>query len=212
MPQTCHVCRLPNRQEAEEALLAGEPLRNIAERFGTSPPALLRHKETHLPAKLVKAEDAREVASADTLTAKLRGIEAEARRLGKKAEKAGDLRTALLAVRELVRLTELAAKMSGELQAAKVQVNIKDQPRLTNEGHFRLLAIFYRDAPAVFLEHLRRALVADLESQRRGADSFRLAFLEEEYREALALLPIPTNPDAVLSPIFGEDPPPGGVK
>jgi hypothetical protein len=124
MPQTCTVCRLPNRHEAEKALLAGEPLRNIAERYGTSPPALLRHKGAHLPAKLVRAQEAQEIASADSLAAKLVAIEAEARRLGQKAEEAGDVRTALMAVRELVRLTELAARISGELEGTKVQVNV----------------------------------------------------------------------------------------
>ena len=125
MPPTCTVCRLPNRQEAEEAILAGEPLRTIAERFGTSPQSLLRHRDAHLPAKLVKAEEAREVARASAAAAKLVGIEADARRLGQKAEKDGDPRTALMAVRELVRLVELAARISGELQqGANVQVNL----------------------------------------------------------------------------------------
>lgn len=125
MPRVCGVCRHPTRDEIDAALLEGrESFRNLAKRIGTSPAAVFRHRAAHLPAKLVKAEEAREAASADTLAAKLVAIEGEARRLGQKAEEAGDTRTALMAVRELVRLIELAARISGELQGAKVQVNL----------------------------------------------------------------------------------------
>jgi hypothetical protein len=161
MPPTCTVCRLPNRHEAEEALLAGEPLRNIAERFGTSATALHRHKESHLAAKLVKAEEAREIASADTLVGKLVALEGVARRLCQKAEKDGDPRTALMAVRELVRQIELAARISGELEAAKVkvQVNVGTQPVFSPEErrHLTILVYgsYYSDDPAAFLEEIR---------------------------------------------------------
>lgn len=47
---------------------------------------------------------------------KITQLEEEARRLGKKAEDAGDLRGALAAVRELVRIVELLARIQGELK------------------------------------------------------------------------------------------------
>jgi len=171
MPQTCTVCRLPNRQEVEEALLAGEPLRNIAERSGTSATALHRHKEGHLPVKLVKAAESREVDSAESLTAKLRAIEAEARRLGQKAEKAGDTRTALVAIRELVRLIELAARM----QAARLQASGQDDtpglfsPEARRELVLFLTVSYYSDDPASFLEEIRAAAAKDYVSNRSGA-------------------------------------------
>jgi len=43
-------------------------------------------------------------------------LKAEAKRIGKKAEAGGDLRTALAGIREMTRLVELMAKVSGELQ------------------------------------------------------------------------------------------------
>ena len=166
MPPTCTVCRLEKRQEAEKALIAGEPLRSIAERFGTSPQSLLRHKDGHFPARLVKAKEAREADSAESLTAWLSGIEDEARRLGQKAEKGGDLRTALLAVRELLRQFELKAKVWATQQQASggQDARPKLSPEETRELTLLLWVSWYTDDPAAFLEELRekaaRAYVA----------------------------------------------------
>ena len=47
MPRTCLACSSPERIAIDKALVAGEPLRNIAKRVSISPAGLLRHK-THL--------------------------------------------------------------------------------------------------------------------------------------------------------------------
>jgi hypothetical protein len=60
--------------------------------------------------------------------AKARSIEEEARRLGRKAEKAGDIRAALLACRELARMCELMGRLVGafheETHSAGITVQI----------------------------------------------------------------------------------------
>jgi len=48
MPRPCSLCHHPKRQAIDEALAAKTPLRNIAERFETSPAALHRH-QSHTP-------------------------------------------------------------------------------------------------------------------------------------------------------------------
>jgi hypothetical protein len=58
---------------------------------------------------------AEQVVQADSLLAKVTDLETDARRLGKAAEKAGDARTALAAVRELCRIVELLGRLRGEL-------------------------------------------------------------------------------------------------
>ena len=179
MPQVCGVCRLPNRHQAEEALLAGEPLRNVAKRFGTSPAALFRHGKAHLPVKLIKAAESREIDSAESLTAKLKGIEADARRLGHGAERAGDLRTALIAVRELARQYELAARM----QAARLQASGgRQDPHFSPEELSKLLGMLYSAAPGDFMWGIRKA--AALGRMRGTKLTFEEAFaqLEEEER------------------------------
>ena len=56
MPRTCLACSSSNRAEIDKALVAGQPLRNIAERVSISPPSLLRHKQ-HVSQAIVKAAD-----------------------------------------------------------------------------------------------------------------------------------------------------------
>jgi hypothetical protein len=56
MPRACSICTHPKRAEIDKALVAGTPLRNVAERFETSATALHRHKATHLVDVIVRAE------------------------------------------------------------------------------------------------------------------------------------------------------------
>ena len=126
MPHTCTLCRHPERAVIEGELLAGQPLRNIAEQSGTSPQSLLRHRD-HVPQHLAKAHEAEQVAAADDLLAKVQGLEVDARRIAKAAEDSADLRTALAGIRELTRIVELVAKMRGEFQEGST-VNVTVAP------------------------------------------------------------------------------------
>jgi hypothetical protein len=58
---------------------------------------------------------AAEVSRADSLIDQLERLKEDARRIKQKAEAAKDYRTALAGVRELTRLVEFAARLSGEL-------------------------------------------------------------------------------------------------
>ena len=100
----------------EAALLTEEPLRNIAQRFGTSPTALHRHKDGHIQKHLVKAQEAHEVAQADNLLEQVKSLQTRALSILDRADAAGDLRTALSAIREARGNLELLAKLLGELQ------------------------------------------------------------------------------------------------
>ena len=123
MPKTCSVCSLSSRVEIDQALVAEVPLRRVAEQYGTSATTLHRHKKDHLPAALAKAHDAEEVAQADDLLAKLVGLQDKALNILGQAEEAGDLRTALMAVREVRATMELVGKVTGEL-VHKQEVNL----------------------------------------------------------------------------------------
>jgi hypothetical protein len=123
MPRACTVCTHGQRAAIDQAVVAGETFRYVAERFGTSTTAVFRHKADHLPAMLVQAQAAKDVAHADSLLDQLATLQADARRIGQKAETTGDLRTALAGIRELVRITELTATLIGELDE-RPQVNV----------------------------------------------------------------------------------------
>lgn len=115
MPRVCTICTHEKRGEIDAALLADEPYRHIAARFGTSTSALQRHRE-HLPKFLVKASEAQDAAQADTLLEQVRSLQSRALSILDRADEAGDLRTALSAIREARSNLELLAKLLGELQ------------------------------------------------------------------------------------------------
>jgi len=115
MPRRCTICTHPDREAIDAALVAGGPLRDIAGQFRISKSALARHKGSHIPACLAKAQDAHEIAQADSLLAQVRDLQAKALRILARAERAGELRTALAAIREARGNIELLGKLAGEL-------------------------------------------------------------------------------------------------
>ncbi len=129
MPQTCVVCRLPEREAIDRALVGGEPVRAVASRYVTergrpiSHMAVYRHKDECLPATLVKAQEAAEVANADTLLAQVRTLQARALGILDTAEGTGQLMAALGAIREARGCLELLGKLMGELDERPV-VNV----------------------------------------------------------------------------------------
>lgn len=120
MPRVCTICTHPEREPINAALVAGEPFRVIAQRFATSPDAVYRHKQEHLPAIMVKSEQAKEVAHADTLVGQVQNLRNKAISILETAETAGDLRVALLGIREARACIELLAEMEGEISRRPV--------------------------------------------------------------------------------------------
>jgi hypothetical protein len=129
---TCTICRHPDRDAIDRALLAGQAIRSIQARFTTEKGepgrmALQRHKTGCMPELLAKAHKAEEVARADDLLEQLKGLRNKAVGLLMKAEAAGDYRTALAGVREARGCLELLAELEGQLQR-NPQINILIAP------------------------------------------------------------------------------------
>jgi hypothetical protein len=91
----------------------------LVAQFRVSKDSLSRHKANHLPAKLVMAQAAEEVAQADSLLGQVRDLQGRALALLDKAERSGDLRTALGAIREATSNLELLAKLSESWTSAR---------------------------------------------------------------------------------------------
>ena len=120
MPRVCTICTHPEREAINQALVNGEPFRHIAARYGTSTGALQRHKADDLPSIMVKSEEAKEVAHADDLVWQIKQLRNKAIGILGKAETAGDLKTALMGVREARACIELLAEMEGEINRRPV--------------------------------------------------------------------------------------------
>lgn len=134
----CSICRHPERKAIDAALLQGERFRDLARRTAVGKDSLVRHRDHHLLPRLAKSQKAEAIASADALAAKLAEIEMEARRLGSIAEDAGDLRTALQALREWTRVVELGARLSGHLRGEHVSLAVN----ITAETAAKMAQVF----------------------------------------------------------------------
>jgi len=117
------VCDHPDRHSIDEALVSGAPYRSVAKRFELSESAVYRHKTEHLPSHLLKAREVEEAAQADDLLDQVRHLQAHALDILERAEKSGDLRTALAAISQARGNLELLGKLAGELDERPV-VNV----------------------------------------------------------------------------------------
>jgi hypothetical protein len=57
MPRRCTICDHPSREAIDQALVAGQALRDIAGHYHLSKSALARHKESHAPPALIHDTD-----------------------------------------------------------------------------------------------------------------------------------------------------------
>ncbi len=118
MPRRCTICTHDKRDDIDQALVARQPVRAIARQYGVSKDALLRHHDDHLPAALVRAQEATEAAQADNLLAQVTDLRDRAIGILDTAEAEEDLKAAIAAIREARGCVELLAKLAGQLQAA----------------------------------------------------------------------------------------------
>ncbi len=120
MPRSCTVCEHREKGAINRALVTGASNRSVASLYDVSEAAVRRHKANHLPAKLVMAEKAAEVAEAEDLLEQVRALQGRTESILSAAEEAGELRTALSAIREARGNIELLAKLLGELDERPV--------------------------------------------------------------------------------------------
>lgn len=129
MPRSCTVCSHPNREALDRALVEGTAFPALVAEYRVSKDALSRHKANHLPAKLVMAEKATEVAEADELLDQVQDLQARTLSILEEAETTKQHRTALSAIREARSNLELLAKLLGELDDSP-KVNILIAPTI----------------------------------------------------------------------------------
>ncbi len=137
--RSCTVCIFQSRLAVEQALLQGIPLRQIGKRFALSAPALCRHNRAHLPPALAQAKDARDAVRVNTILDDLFELEERVRALGAKAKKAGDIRAALMGIREEARLLELRGKITGMINSEATVAESEDRVGNATFNQFNVL-------------------------------------------------------------------------
>ena len=124
---TCTICRHGQREEIERALLAREPLRDIARRHQISKDALARHAYDHLARDLVQAARVQEEARQERLAAYLLHLRDRAERWMLEADNARNIEEAMKAIQRVEAHTRTLAELSGRVAAAatvNISVNI----------------------------------------------------------------------------------------
>jgi DNA-binding transcriptional ArsR family regulator len=114
MSRKCSICNHDRRQEIEHALLRGESHRAVAQQF-TVPRGAVGWHLKHVSTALTQARKLREVEDGKSILIQLRDLKIQAEQSRARADRAGDYRGALVAVREKTRLVELEARLTGEL-------------------------------------------------------------------------------------------------
>jgi hypothetical protein len=155
MPQACTCCTSEHRRAIDRALVDSSRVNTrIAARFGVQESAVRYHAEHHLPARLVKAHAAAEVAEADDLLGQLVAIKDRAEAIADRAEAAGNLTAALGGLREMRGCVELLAELRHELDRRPV-VNVLVLPQWIEARSALLEALApYPDARVAVAERL----------------------------------------------------------
>jgi hypothetical protein len=120
VPRSCTICTHPSREVIDEALVGGVAFPALVAEYRVSKDSLSRHKANHLPAKLVMAQAAEEVAQADDLLSQMQDLQRRTLAILEAAESTNQHRTALSAIREARSNLELLAKLLGELDERPV--------------------------------------------------------------------------------------------
>jgi hypothetical protein len=113
---TCSVCRHSQRSEIDAELLAGGPLRPMADRYRLSKTSLIRHRTNCISVQLAKAKEISEVATASSLVKELRELTKKTGAILARAVREKHADIALKAIARLERQLELKGRLLGELE------------------------------------------------------------------------------------------------
>lgn len=127
----CGPCHHKDRALIDRQIVDGRPMLRIAEEFGVSQQALLRHRDhSHLPIAAAAAErEEADGARGLDLLASAGELREKALALLAQAEAAGDLKTAMQGIRECSRVLELMGKLRGVIDESAT-INILVAPQL----------------------------------------------------------------------------------
>lgn len=119
MSRICTACKHPQTEAISLELLQKVPMREIAKKYGLSLSAVARHKD-HIPAQLAVSETAQKVAKADSVMDRVTELDSRAESIYQQAATGNDPELALKALKEMRSITELYAKLAGEINTKTV--------------------------------------------------------------------------------------------
>ena len=124
MPKGCKVCRSDNVKEIDKAIIEGETLQSIADKYHFHISTISRHKP-HIASKINTYSALVDAQEGGTVLQRIDDLLQRANNLLDKAEDSGDVKTALIAIREVRGTLELLGKASGQLAPEKILVHVE---------------------------------------------------------------------------------------
>jgi hypothetical protein len=121
MPKGCKVCRADNVKEIDKAIIEGETLQSIADKFHFHISTISRHKP-HIASKIRTYSALTEAGEGGCIMQQVSSLLQRAESLLSQAEASQDVKTALMGVRECRSTLELLAKISGELSPDRILI------------------------------------------------------------------------------------------
>ena len=120
MPRICTVCTHPLVEEINKELIGGATAEAMSKAYGLARSSVQRHKDRHIPQQLAEVHKAKELASGESLISQVIDLKARAENSYNRAVMANHIIAEIQAIRELRAITELSAKISGEISTRSV--------------------------------------------------------------------------------------------
>jgi len=142
MPRQCAICVHAERDRIDRAILTKESRASVSRRWGLPPDCTERHAKLHVQQIIsrVSNETAKALtAEGEDLVERLRELITVARDILAKAYEARQFSAAMAGVRELARIFELIAKLTGQLdEGTRVNVLVQQQQQAAAEQELML--------------------------------------------------------------------------
>ncbi|MBN1460971.1 MAG: hypothetical protein JXA57_15675 [Armatimonadetes bacterium] len=133
MARKCTICEHPERDSIDAALVTGEPMTVIAERYGVGKDAVRRHKLRHLSPALAGMMQQAQLDRRASLLERIETLIERAETMFATAADEGRFNQSLDVLKELRMQLELLGKASGELNdRPQVTVNLMQSPEWIN--------------------------------------------------------------------------------
>jgi transposase len=128
MVAKCKFCRSPQRAACERDVANGASYRDIAAKLGIDIASVSRHVNNCIPGKIAKAAEKREIRDGlnaiNVLVEREKVVDAQLKRALAIDDVALSIKWTLKAIETGLKVTELSARLSGELNGPSTSVNV----------------------------------------------------------------------------------------
>lgn len=168
MTQICSICNHPKRALIDQALVKGQAIATISQKFNCSRYALTNHSEKHLSRQLLKAWSIKDGIEGMNILAEIQTLIDRTKTILDKAEERNKYGTALLAIREVRNSYELLSKIAFSLNQARLselemlRLQKDDEETVKTHDYSKQLQILSMNELNIFIKIIRKITKQDI--------------------------------------------------